>query len=604
MGSVNTEDMLQTLLDKLVETCQPHIPARRHREDNCSNIPRDRRILMRKRATLNKQLIKANTNARKSKNTTKIMGIEQQLKQSHINQRMQEENKAIIKIKRNPKFFYSYCKRYSKTKNCIGPLKDKEGNVITDPKLIADLLLKQYCHIFSVPQQSKTVNNPNGFFAEATGEAQITDITITAEGIEKAIKELKPNAAPGPDGVPAILLLKCSKSLARPISMLWRRSLDAGMIPVLLKKLIICPIHKGGDKGMAENYRPVALTSHLIKIFEKCVRDEIVAHMEDHHLFNNDQHGFRRGRSCLSKLLAHYDWVLHSLAEGKNVDVVFLDFAKAFDKVDHGILLHKIKSLGLTGKLGIWIHAFLTGRLQTVTVEGHRSEEAVVVSGVPQGTVLGPLLFLIFMGDINDGIEDSSLSSFADDTSVSLPVTNAEEVSCLQKDLDTIYVWAASNNMQFNESKFEMLRHGRRQDLKRETTLQTGGGQEISALQHTKCLGVHLSEDCSFHHHISETIRKAKGMAGWVLRTFSTRDPKTMLTLWKTLIQPLLDYCSQLWSPHMKGEVQQLETVQRSFTRQIQGMRDLSYWQRLEELGLYSQQRRRERYRPYICGRS
>ena len=351
MGSVNTEDMLQTLLDKLVETCQPRIPARRHREDNCSNIPRDRRILMRKRATLNKQLIKANTNSRKSKITTKIMSIEQQLKQSHINQRMQEENKAIIKIKRNPKFFYSYCKRYSKIKNRIGPLKDKEGNVITDPKLIADLLLKQYCRIFSVPQQSKTVNNPNGFFAEATGEAQITDITITAEGIEKAIKELKPNAAPGPDGVPAILLLKCSKSLARPISMLWRRSLDAGMIPVLLKKLIICPIHKGGDKGMAENYRPVALTSHLIKIFEKCVRDEIVAHMEDHHLFNNDQHGFRRGRSCLSKLLAHYDWVLHSLAEGKNVDVVFLDFAKAFDKVDHGILLHKIKSLGITGKL-------------------------------------------------------------------------------------------------------------------------------------------------------------------------------------------------------------------------------------------------------------
>ena len=121
--------------------------------------------------------------------------------------------------------------------------------------------------------------------------------------------------------------------------------------------------------------------------------------------------------------------------------------------------------------------------------------------------------------------------------------------------------------------------------------------EEDKRYLHAKCLGVHLSESCSFHHHISETLRKAKGMAGWVLRTFSTRDSETMLTLWKTLIQPLLDYCSQLWSPHMKGEIQQLETIQRSFTRQIQGMRDLSYWQRLEELGLYSQQRRRERYR-------
>ena len=141
-----------------------------------------------------------------------------------------------------------------------------------------------------------------------------------------------------------------------------------------------------------------------------------------------------------------------------------------------------------------------------------------------------------------------------------------------------------------------MLRHGRRQDLKSETTLLTEGGQEICALSHAKSLGVQLSEDCSFHHHINEATRRAKGMAGWILRTFSSREPRTMLTLWRSLIQPILDYCSQLWSPHKKNEIQQLEMVQRSYTRQIENMRDLSYWQRLEELGLYSQQRRRDRY--------
>ncbi|KAK4308793.1 hypothetical protein Pmani_019514 [Petrolisthes manimaculis] len=150
------------------------------------------------------------------------------------------------------------------------------------------------------------------------------------------------------------------------------------------------------------------------------------------------------------------------------------------------------------------------------------------------------------MGDIGEGVEGSSLSSFADDTSVSLPVTNAEEVSSLQKDLDTVYAWAASNNMQFNEGKFEMVRHGQKLNLKNETKLYTEGGQKISALPHAKCLGASLSEDCSFHHHICQVITRAKGMAGWVLRTFSTREPNTMLTLWKTLIQPLLDYYSQL----------------------------------------------------------
>ena len=180
---------------------------------------------------------------------------------------------------------------------------------------------------------------------------------------------------------------------------------------------------------------------------------------------------------------------------------------------------------------------------------------------------------------------------------MSLPITTAEDVPCLQQDLNIVYNWAETTNMTFNEEKFEMLRHGQAQDIKDTTKLYTEGGKEIKVKPHVKCLGVELSEDCSFHHHITETAKKARGMAGWVLRTFATRDHQTMLTLWKSLIQPILDYCSQLWSPHKRCDLQLLEGVQRSFTRQIQGMGDLDYWDRLKELGLFSQQRRRERYR-------
>ncbi|XP_076069248.1 uncharacterized protein LOC143041310 [Oratosquilla oratoria] len=147
------------------------------------------------------------------------------------------------------------------------------------------------------------------------------------------------------------------------------------------------------------------------------------------------------------------------------------------------------------------------------------------------------------MEDINEGLNGSSRSSFADDTSLSLPITSIEDVPNLQRDLDTVYTWGSRNNMVFNEEKFEILRHGQHQEIKTETNLLKEGGHEISARQTAKCLGAHLGEDCTFHYHIDETVRRARGMAGWVLIIFYTREPKIMLTLWNTMIQPLLDYC-------------------------------------------------------------
>ena len=143
---------------------------------------------------------------------------------------------------------------------------------------------------------------------------------------------------------------------------------------------------------------------------------------------------------------------------------------------------------------------------------------------------------------------------------------------------------------------FEILRCGPDSHLKTSTVLHTGGGKTIPPSPVVKCLGVHLNEDANYKHHIRMTVSKAKQMAGWALRTFRSRDRETMITLWKALIQPVLDYCSQLWSPHKQGDIQELESTQRYFTRQIAGMQGLTYWERLEKLGLYSQQRRRERY--------
>lgn len=293
----------------------------------------------------------------------------------------------------------------------------------------------------------------------------------------KAISELCVNSAAGPDGVPAILLTKCKETLAFPLHKIWRRSLETGIMPSKLKDAIISPIYKGGDRSQAKNYRPVALTSHLIKIFEKILRNHIITYLENHKLISSSQHGFCKGRSCLSNLLHHYEWLLHGLASGGNVDIVYLDFAEAFDRVDHGILTHKLKALGIMGKLGVWLHSFLTVRTQVVAVDGHKSEKTAVISGVPQGSVLGPLPFLVLMNDISQTVYKSFLSSFADDTTLSHRINSEADIKELQTNINKITEWADVNNMQFNEDKYEMLRCGPDSHLKTCTALHTGQGE-------------------------------------------------------------------------------------------------------------------------------
>ena len=180
-----------------------------------------------------------------------------------------------------------------------------------------------------------------------------------------------------------------------------------------------------------------------------------------HQKMNPKQHGFRSGRSCRSQLLEHHK-ILEELEKSNNADVIYLDFAKAYDKVDHGILLNKLKNIGINGKIGVWIHNFLSNRQQCVAVNVTTSSEAQVRIGIPQGSVLGPLLFLIHISDINYEIADSTVSCFADDTRILLGIKDEEDIQMLQNYLHKLYKWADTNNMKFNANKFELLEKNRK----------------------------------------------------------------------------------------------------------------------------------------------
>ena len=270
----------------------------------------------------------------------------------------------------------------------------------------------------------------------------------------------------------------------------------------------------------------------------------------------------------------------------------------AFDVVDHHILLHKLKTCGIIGKLGI--NNFISDRKQSVSVNQKQSRSETVTSGVPQGSVLGPILFLIMISDIDTEVIKSTVSSFADDTKVSHIVQMRQDCIDLQTSLDTIYKWSDKNNLKFNSLKFQALRYGQNKDTE-DFNYVTPTGNDIPNEHTVKDLGIYMSQNMKFHDHIETIASKCRSMSGWILRTFATREATSMRKLFNSLLLPRIDYCSQLWTPHLVTEWNKLESIQRRFTSRISGYESLDYWSRLRKLKQFSLQRRAERYKILYC---
>ena len=543
-------------------------------------------------------------------------------------ERKNNENKAVQNIKNNSKYFYRFIRNNSQIKTQIGPLKVGDKN-ISDPVEVAETLKTHYESVFTAPRPHSSTNssapfNSSSFSSPSTENIRtpepllsnldppcqhtsnvaptptpinpdpLTDLEITDDLILNAIKALKPNSAPGPDGLPPIFLQKCCDSLIQPLKSIYKKSIISGLAPETFKIGIITPIHKGGNRCEPKNYRPITLTSVLCKVLEKIILKPIIKHLRDNLLHNDNQHGFRTKRSTLSQLLSHLDALLDNMEKGYDVDVIYLDFAKAFDKVDHGILLEKLYNIGIKGNILNWIKSFLTNRKQFVAANGALSTESPVLSGVPQGTILGPILFLILIRDIDDSLKFSKTFTFADDTKLVSKIRNQTDVDNTQNDLNAIYAWENNNNMKFNTEKFQQISYSLKNSEAR--TYKNSNNDVIKPTSTVKDLGVTLSNDLSFQQHIQNVVQKCNNVSSWILRTFKTREPLPLLTLYKSLIIPHLDYCSQLWIPYKQQEISQLEQIQRSFTSKITNTYDLNYLDRLDKFHLCSLERRRERY--------
>ena len=599
-GKISPNSALKIFLEELLPLLERHVPVKKKKKRK-HHMDRRRKILWR-RISKTKSRIKSATSIQK---LTKLLQtkqeLEQQLFDDYAATNTMEENQAVSNIKSNPKSFFSFARSRQKTNAKIGPFIDPlSGKPNPSPEFAASKLSEQYSSVFVQPRDEWKVKDPKGFFGPIGEGPALEDINFSEKNIQEACAELNASSAAGADGVPAALLKNCRMELSKPLFIIWRASLDQGCIPADLLLVLISPVHKGGSRGLPKNYRPVALTSHIVKVFERVVRKALIDHLEKNGFLPDGQHGFRALRSTLTQLLSFWDTILDELEGGNGgVDIIYTDFSKAFDKVETGVLLHKIRDCGVSGKVGCWLSAFLDPccRQQAVGVDGTVSSLSPVISGVPQGTVLGPVLFLIHIRDIAASLsQGTTATSFADDTRVQRGVQSEEDCSDLQADLDLIYQWAEDVNMHFNSDKFECLRFWPGSGNQPVFQYKGPDGKEIEIKKDLRDLGVQISSDLNFKLHVEKTVAAASKLTGWGLRTFKRRSRSIMKCVWKSLIQPKIDYCSQLWSPGDQESISKLESIQRHFTSKVDGLEGLDYWERLINLQLYSQERRRERY--------
>ncbi len=458
----------------------------------------------------------------------------------------------------NPKRFWSFVKGKRQEASGVAPLKHKDGLLHSDPQAKSEILNNQFTSVFT---REDTTSIPT---MKSNQFPSMSSISVSVAGVMKLLKGLQPHKATGPDSIPSRLLKELHVELAPALAHLFQTSIDSGKVPDAWKRAHIVPVYKKGDKSAAANYRPVSLTPICSKVIEHIIHSSVMDHLDKEKILSDTQHGFRRRRSCETQLTLTLHDFCKGLNDGRQIDMVLLDFSKAFDKVPHQRLLLKLHYYGVRGSLHRWIGDFLHHRKQRVIVDGSQSAEGDVISGVPQGTVIGPLLFLLYINDLPEAVR-SKVRLFADDCIIYRQITSPKDSEILQEDLDALHSWECEWQMAFNPSKCVSMHLSRKKKISKHTYHLNH--TPLEEVRSCKYLGITISNNLSWSDHVNLTSSKASRAVGFLRRNLRACPETVRARAYTTLVRPIIEYAGAVWDPYVQQHTDSLEKVQRQAAR-------------------------------------
>jgi hypothetical protein len=467
--------------------------------------------------------------------------------------------------------FYKFINSKLKYKQSVTSIRLPDGTVTTEEQKITEHFNEYFKSVFSAaadqyPEYRDLVQNP-----------EMEDFIITRDDVERAIFECPDKCSSGCDGIPNIFYKKCASELSFPLLVVFTQTLATGSFPEEWRVSRVSPIFKKGSKLKVENYRPVSLTVVACRILERLIRNHILKFVLSNQVVSSAQHGFLPKRSTTTNLLKFLDLVTRKMDAGVSVNAIYLDIAKAFDTIPHDKLLSKLNSLGISEQIFIWVKNFLYNRMQYVELGGARSKEIHVPSGVPQGSVLGPLLFLVYFeaAGLNG---PTGLLKFADDSK--LFGSNAQD---LQRDVDVFVRSIHELGMRIAVNKCCSVTYSCNGTASEAFTIHD---QVIDSRSGEKDIGVYVDQQLKFSEHCQQITSKANSLSFRIFQSFATRDPKFLFSIFKTYVRPILEHNSTVWSPSLKEDIRRVEGPQRRFTKRLSGYEtEFTYLQRLHALG-------------------
>lgn len=506
-----------------------------------------------------------------------------------------------LSLRDDPKRFWSFVN--SKRKSDGYPASMCFGDIISDdPQTISDLFGDFFATAFLADDcDFSNCDISSRAFSHLTKlpptSLSFNDLFIDEAMLLKRISCIADSFSPGPDGVPAAFIKRCGVSLASVLCYLFNLSLSSGIFPKTWKLSHIIPLHKKGPLCDISNYRPIANLCCLAKIFESLICDTLSFHCKP--FLQSFQHGFLGGKSTSTNLLDFSNFCLSNIESGKQIDCIFTDFSKAFDRINHRILLLKLSMLGFPSLFVNWLHSYLYGRSQRVSFRGALSREIFNLSGVPQGSHLGPLLFIIFINDVSLVLSNARILCYADDAKIFRVISSEHDSFILNSDLAAFFSWCKLNQLPLNIDKCTYMRFSRSKTLI--SFDYTIDGCPLQKLDTVKDLGVWFNSHFSFNNHIDAIISKANSTLGFVKRwSKEFNDPYVTRILYCTFVRPILEYACLVWSPSCRTHVHRLEAVQKRFLRfSLRGLPWINpfilppYEDRLKLLSLQSLEQRR-----------